>query len=109
MAKNYEDLLAAVRRHLGYTWADVELDEKLTDYVQEGVRFLERIAGGNVLEFEAGSDERRLLKEYCFYANAMELDLFTPRYLHDLNSFQLDQEVKAYAAEKETNDAESTS
>lgn len=106
---NYEELLEAVRMHLGYTWSDDELDQKLMDYIHEGVRFLERIAGGNELEFEVGSDERRLLKEYCFYANAMELDLFTPRYLHDLNSFQLDQEVAAYAREKEADNAEPAS
>lgn len=96
------ELLPVIRQHLAYTWQDQELDVKLTEYIKDGVAYLERIAGGNVLTFDEGTGERRLLKDYVFYANALKLDTFFVNYLHDLNSFQLEQERVAYERAKES-------
>ena len=96
------NLLSVVRQHLGYTWPDAEIDQKLSEYIKDGVAYLERIAGGNVLTFDEGTSERRLLKDYVFYANALQFDTFFVNYLHDLNSFQLEQERIAYERAKES-------
>ena len=36
------ELLPVIRQHLAYTWQDQELDVKLTEYIKDGVAYLER-------------------------------------------------------------------
>lgn len=93
-----EELLPAIRQHLDYTWEDSGIDTKLKEYIRDGMQYLTRIAGGNELTFDEGTNERKLLKDYCFYANAKESGAFLEAYFSDLNSFQLEQEVIAYEA-----------
>jgi len=89
-----DELLTVVRRHLAYTWSDDDLDDRLLDYIQDGKAYLNRLAHGQTLTWADGTDERRLLKEYVFYANAKQLSQFTELYFSDLTSFQLDKAVE---------------
>lgn len=95
------DLLSVIKETLYYSESDESQDNRLSDLIRDGMAYLARIAAGNDLTFEEGSPERRLLKSYCLYANSDMLDEFLPRYLHELNSFQISQEVAAYEREKE--------
>lgn len=88
------ELLTVVRRHLAYTWPDEDLDNRLLDYIQDGKAYLNRLAHGQTLTWAEGTSERRLLKEYVFYANAKQLSQFTELYFSDLTSFQLDMAVE---------------
>lgn len=88
------ELLTVVRRHLAYTWSDEDLDDRLLDYIQDGKAYLNRLAHGQTLTWAEGTSERRLLKEYVFYANAKQLSQFTELYFSDLTSFQLDRAVE---------------
>lgn len=88
------ELLTVVRRHLAYTWPDEDLDNRLLDYIRDGKAYLARLAHGQTLTWSAGTNERRLLKEYVFYANAKQLSQFTELYFSDLTSFQLDMAVE---------------
>lgn len=88
------ELLTVVRRHLAYTWPDEDLDNRLLDYIRDGRAYLGRLAHGQTLTWAAGTNERRLLKEYVFYANAKQLSQFTELYFSDLTSFQLDMAVE---------------
>lgn len=89
-----DELLTVVRRHLAYTWSDDDLDDRLLDYIRDGRAYLGRLAHGQTLTWADGTDERRLLKEYVFYANAKQLSQFTELYFSDLTSFQLDRAVE---------------
>lgn len=89
-----DTLLTVVRRHLGYTVDDDELDHRLLGYIREGQAYLARLAHGQSLTWEEGTAERRLLKDYVFYANAKQTALFGEAYLADLTAFQLDMAVR---------------
>lgn len=88
------ELLTVVRRHLAYTWSDDDLDDRLLDYIRDGKAYLNRLAHGQTLTWAEWTSERRLLKEYVFYANAKQLSQFTELYFSDLTSFQLDKAVE---------------
>jgi|LSQX01.2.fsa_nt_gb hypothetical protein len=88
------ELLTVVRRHLAYTWWDEDLDNRLLDYIRDGKAYLARLAHGQTLTWAEGTSERRMLKEYVFYANAKQLSQFTELYFSDLTSFQLDKAVE---------------
>lgn len=108
MAEPPEDkavqLLRTIRASLFYSWEDAERDNRLLDMVRDGIRYLERLAAGNDLTFGEGTDERRLLKAYCLYADSNQLDEFLENYLPELNTFQLTQDVLAYEARQEQDD-----
>lgn len=89
-----DTLLTVVRRHLGYTVDDDELDARLTGYIRDGQAYLARLAHGQLLTWEEGTAERRLLLDYVFYANAKQTALFGEAYLADLTAFQLDMAVR---------------
>jgi hypothetical protein len=94
-------LLPVIKETLNYAETDDSQDGRLLDLICDGMAYLGRIAAGNVLSFAEGTAERRLLKSYCLYANSDMLDEFLPRYLHELNSFQIGQEVVAFERENE--------
>ena len=89
-----DTLLTVVRRHLGYTVDDDDLDLRLLVYIREGQEYLARLAHGQSLTWDEGTAERRLLKDYVFYANAKQTALFGEAYLSDLTAFQLDMAVR---------------
>ena len=88
-----DEMLPVIKGVLHYAWSDTETEERLSEMIRDGMAYLQRLAAGNVLTYEEGTAERRLLKSYCLYANSDALEDFLPRYLHELSSFQLDQEV----------------
>ena len=88
------ELLTVVRHHLGYTVDDDDLDLRLLVYIREGQEYLARLAHGQSLTWDEGTAERRLLKDYVFYANAKQTALFGEAYLSDLTAFQLDMAVR---------------
>ena len=89
-----DTLLTVVRHHLGYTVDDDDLDLRLLVYIREGQEYLARLAHGQSLTWDEGTAERRLLKDYVFYANAKQTALFGEAYLADLTAFQLDMAVR---------------
>jgi len=94
-------MLSVIKASLYYDWSDPTTDGRLKDMIRDGIRYLERFAAGNVLTFGEGTDERRLLKAYCLYADSNRLDAFIEEYLPELNTFQLQQDVAAYEARQE--------
>lgn len=92
-------MLPVIRQSLGYTWEDPDIDAKLKEYIADGIAYLDRQSSGSKLTFDEGTPERRLLKDYVFYANAKALDEFVDNYIGELLEFQYDQEAKAYAEE----------
>ena len=89
-------LLARVRNYLDITWEDAALDEKLTDMLQRGMNYLNRLAG-EILPFTQDSPEFGLLMNYCLYERANQLDMFQRNYIHELNALQLDSQVNRHA------------
>lgn len=94
-----ETMLKVIRQSLGYTWEDPDIDAKLNEYIADGIAYLDRQSAGSKLSFDVGTPERRILKDYVFYANAKALDEFVDNYIGELLEFQYDQEVKANAEE----------
>ena len=95
-------LLPVIRTYCGYTWEDAEIDRKLTESIIDGVNYLDRLSAGKELTFEDGKPERRLLKDYVFYANAKALDQFVDAYIGELTEFAIDQEVASDEATSAT-------
>lgn len=90
-------LLEKARNYLDITWEDVALDEKISDIIDRGIAYLDRIAG-ETQTYLPGSPEHGLLMNYCLYERANQLDMFQKNYLHELNALQIDAGVSRYVA-----------
>ena len=69
-----ETMLPVIRQSLGYTWEDPDIDAKLSEYIADGIAYLDRQSAGSKLTFD-------------------------DNYIGELLEFQYDQEVKANAEE----------
>ncbi|ODM27631.1 hypothetical protein A7W90_16210 [Clostridium sp. Bc-iso-3] len=93
-----EGLLAAVKSYLDITWEDPAGDEKLSGIIARGMKYIDSVAGVE-LDYAPEDKPRELLLDYCRYVRSNALNEFAVNYLHELLSLQIQQEVKAYAAE----------
>lgn len=84
-----EELLKAGRRYLAITWEDPEMDALLGMWLEQGATYLEGLAFGAPLDYEAGSLEFSLLMEYLLFAQNGLLNEFSTHCERDLNTFQL--------------------
>ena len=90
-------LLARARNYLDITWEDAALDEKVSDIIDRGVAYIDRVAGED-LTYLPGSPEHGLLMNYCLYERSNQLDVFQRNYIHELNALQIDMGVSRFAA-----------
>lgn len=87
------DLLETVKRELDITWDDMYTYERICSYIARGKARLEEIAGAP-LDFDAEGEPRRLLIDYCRYANSRALEAFEQNFASDLLSLHLNAQVK---------------
>lgn len=92
------ELLDDVKNMLDITWSDPATDRKVSEYVAQGVRYLDGKAGEE-LDYTEPGDGRRLLFEYARYARDGALDVFETNYLSQILAMQNDRKVERYAAE----------
>lgn len=85
------DLLQDVKDHLSITWDDD--DAKLLGIIERGQRYLQMIAGTNLV-FDEENLEKQLLLDYCRYARDGVIDMFQKNYKQDLLLLQLTQGLK---------------
>lgn len=85
-------LLEAVKNELSITWDDGATDQRLTGYIKRGIARLEEIAGA-ALDFEQEAEPRRLLLDYCRYANSQALEMFEKNFQADLLYLNLKMQV----------------
>lgn len=90
-----EGLLKDVRNYLDITWVDAATDEKLTGIIERGIKYIDRIAGSEMV-YTTNDKPKELLLDYCRYARSNALEMFQKNYLNELLSLQIDKEVEAY-------------
>lgn len=90
-----EGLLKDVRGYLDITWVDAATDEKLTGIIERGIKYIDRIAGSEMV-YTTNDKPKELLLDYCRYARSNALEMFQKNYLNELLSLQIDKEVEAY-------------
>lgn len=88
------ELLEDVKLSLGINWSDPNTDKRINSYIENGVVELEEIAGSK-LDFSKTSFERRLLFDYCRYANSNATEMFKVNFQSDLLELNLKYCVKA--------------
>lgn len=88
------ELLEDVKLSLGINWSDPNTDKRINSYIENGVVELEEIAGSK-LDFSKASFERRLLFDYCRYANSNATEMFKVNFQSDLLELNLKYCVKA--------------
>ncbi len=96
-----DELLASVKNYLDITWDDEGTNTKLTGIVERGMKYINYVAGTE-LDYAIEDKPKELLLEYARYARSNALDEFQTNYLHELLSLQIQEEVKAYAAEQDS-------
>lgn len=92
-----DGLLKDVKAYLDITWVDADTDEKLTGIIARGIKYIDRIAGSEMV-YTTDDKPKELLLDYCRYARSNALEMFKNNYLHELLSLQIDKEVEAYEA-----------
>jgi len=96
-------LLDEVKNELGITGNDENTNKRLSGYIERGQNRLNQIAG-NMLDYEAVGEPKRLLLDYCRYANSQALEVFEINFANDLLSLHLNNQVEVVQdADKDTN------
>jgi hypothetical protein len=90
-----EGLLEAVRNYLDITWADADLDKKLTGIIERGIKYIDSVAGA-AMDYEVEDKPRGLLLDYCRYVRSNALNEFQINYQHELLSLQMAQDITVY-------------
>lgn len=88
------ELLEDIKLYLGINWSDPNTDKRINSYIENGIVELEEIAGSK-LDFSKASFERRLLFDYCRYANSNATEMFKVNFQSDLLELNLKYCVKA--------------
>lgn len=92
------ELFEAVMQELDITWDDISTKKRIDGYIARGKARLEQIAGAP-LNFDEEGEPRRLLLDYCRYANSRALEAFERNFASDLLSLHLNAQVKASETE----------
>lgn len=96
-------LLDDVKNELGITSDDEGVNKRLNGYLARGQNRLNEIAG-NTLDFEAEGEPKRLLLDYCRYANSQALEVFEINFASDLLSLHLNNQVEVIPDEDKDTD-----
>ena len=98
-----DELLAAAKNYLDITWEDQEGDKKLSGILERGKTYLNRIAGED-LDFSEGTRGRELLLDYTRYVRAGCLQDFAGDFSMELNTQNVECEVRRYAGQSQAAD-----
>ena len=93
-----EGLLNDVKNYLDISWEDENTDNKITGIIERGMKYLNKVAGGE-LDYSENDKPKELLLDYCRYVRSNALGEFQTNYLHELLSLQIDEEVKRHKAD----------
>lgn len=86
-------LLEEIKSVINVTWEDEFTEKKITALVEDGMSFLDRIAGKQ-LNFEEPGEAKRLLKNYCRYAYAGAESEFKSDYQSDLAALNINSQIE---------------
>lgn len=89
-------LLYDIRLYLDITWEDGSTDMKLIGIIERGIKYINRLAGGE-LDYSVEDKPKELLFEYCRYVRSNALSEFMNNYLSEILTLQMYQEAKDYA------------
>lgn len=93
-------LLNDIKTRLDYTAEDSSSDEKLKSIIEEGKQYLRSFYPTLTDEdFEKPTRARKLLFNYCRYANCNVVEAFEDNFTADLLLLRQEYEVAAYEAE----------
>ena len=96
-----DEIKQAVMDELGYGEdSDEERKRRVDRYIQEGMSYLNRVAG-TVVDYASDALAMSLLKTYCRYANSHALEHFKDNNLADLQSLNFDYNVQEFQANGE--------
>ena len=79
--KEDNEFLQEVKRHLNITWNDDETDNKIKDYIKQGVEVLQSDVKTSI-DFENDDIARGLLKTFCRYAWNNSEEYFIENNIH---------------------------
>ena len=97
--------LDELRIHLGITYQDDDTDNDLMRLIDQGVDYIDNIAGGS-LDYDSNGRAKALLFDYVMYARSGARDEFMTNYRKELQSLQISERVKEYANKKETTNSD---
>lgn len=89
-----DELLEDIKLSLGINWNDTNTDKRINTYIEDGKAELNEIAGAE-LDYKVAGLERRLLKDYCRYANSNATEMFKVNFRSELLELNLKYCVKA--------------
>lgn len=89
-------VLDSIKNYLDITWADADIDTKLTGIIERGIKFIDMIAG-RAQDYTAPGLAQALLYDYCRYVRANAFDDFRKNFQSELNTLQIGEGVAMYA------------
>lgn len=98
MAELSPELLADIKLYLDITWTDAGTDKKVSNFIQNGIAYLDDKLGAPG-DYTVPGYPRTLLFEYTRYARDAALDVFENNYLPLLLGMQHQRRVTASALE----------
>lgn len=93
-----EGLLKDVKIYLDITWDDNHTEDKLRGIIQRGMKYIDRVAGGEQ-DYSIEDKPKELLLDYCRYVRSNALEEFQNNYLSELLTLQISREVERYETE----------
>lgn len=90
-------LLTDIKAYLDITWTDEATDKKVTNFIAQGMFFINDKLGSQG-DFLVEGYPRTLLFEYVRYARDEALDVFETNYQSMILAMQNNRKVKDYAA-----------
>lgn len=90
MAGVSDQLLRDVKNYLDITWMmSIEETDKLRGMISRGMSYLQGKIGR--CDFEAETQEKALLLDYCMYARAGQISEFVQNYMSEILSLQMNR------------------
>ncbi len=96
MSAQAQAIIADVKNHLQITWNDSATDQRIGNYIENGIAYLDDKRGA-AADYTVSGYPRALLFEYVRYARDDALDVFETNYQSLILAMRQQRQVSEYA------------
>lgn len=96
MSAQAQTIIADVKKHLQITWEDQATDQRIGNYIESGIAYLNDKRGADA-DYTVPGYPRTLLFEYVRYARDDALDVFETNYQSLILAMRQQRQVSEYA------------
>lgn len=96
MSAQAQAIIADVKNHLQITWNDSATDQRIGNYIENGIAYLDDKRGA-AADYTVSGYPRTLLFEYVRYARDDALDVFETNYQSLILAMRQQRQVSEYA------------